>query len=352
MVQIRGYEASTDSSDILKELDGSRILVKEMLQLYLHDKGYYYFVDRDKIAVLVADNSENENAFKLKMEEIIKTAHNKVWEHYRIRTAFYVGRVYTDLENVYLSYEQAKWALDYQHFQNIDRDILWYSQISKRDEQYNYPVEQEIRIMNLVKAGNKQELEKLLKDIYVENFVRRALSDDMKHQLMFEMRGTIIKLSDQLDLFEKFRFKIRTIECSSDVDKFYDLIMDMYNELCDSVNERKTNKATMLKKDIIKYIHDFFTDPNLSLGSIASEFGVTEQYLSQFFKKQTGQNFSAYLEKVRIDYACTLLKNDALSIKAISYKVGYNSDKTFRRAFKRVKGVSPTSFRRDLAENI
>lgn len=52
------------------------------------------------------------------------------------------------------------------------------------------------------------------------------------------------------------------------------------------------------------------------------------------------------LEKIRLDNAYTFLKNHNLNITEIAEMVGYNSAQSFRRAFKRLFGVSPTDVRK------
>lgn len=54
--------------------------------------------------------------------------------------------------------------------------------------------------------------------------------------------------------------------------------------------------------------------------------------------------FLCHSGKVRIEAACEMLSDKSLTIKAISEKVGYSSDVSFRRAFKRVLGISPSEF--------
>ena len=51
--------------------------------------------------------------------------------------------------------------------------------------------------------------------------------------------------------------------------------------------------------------------------------------------------FSRHVAKLRVDRASRLLEQTNLSIGAIAADVGYNSDKAFRRAFKRARSVSP-----------
>jgi AraC-like DNA-binding protein len=83
----------------------------------------------------------------------------------------------------------------------------------------------------------------------------------------------------------------------------------------------------------------------LGLSLVASEFNISEGYLSYLFKEETGQNFTDLVEHVRMDEACKLLQKTKLNINEIYMKVGYSNVQSFRRAFKRIKGVSPMLIR-------
>ena len=72
---------------------------------------------------------------------------------------------------------------------------------------------------------------------------------------------------------------------------------------------------------------------------------MSESYLSTLFKEQSGGNFADYVEMLRIEKACELLQNSANTVNDVAEAVGYNSVQSFRRAFKRVKGVSPKKLR-------
>ena len=57
-----------------------------------------------------------------------------------------------------------------------------------------------------------------------------------------------------------------------------------------------------------------YINPDLCVSGISSIFGLSESYFSQFFKEQTGENFSAYLENKRIKHACELLDTTDKSV--------------------------------------
>jgi len=96
-----------------------------------------------------------------------------------------------------------------------------------------------------------------------------------------------------------------------------------------------------LQNQIHKYIDDHFTDSQLSLSSVADVFNITEIYLSGLFKQETGENFSKYVEKLRMKKALSLLETGKFLINEVSEMVGYNSPQVFRRAYKRQFNGNP-----------
>lgn len=83
---------------------------------------------------------------------------------------------------------------------------------------------------------------------------------------------------------------------------------------------------------------------------MAEQVERPEKYISQLFKEVTGVNFSDHLIKVRMDQAIILLKENGLTVDEIAVRVGYNSSHSFRRAFKRLMGVSPSTYRQSVDE--
>jgi AraC-like DNA-binding protein len=111
------------------------------------------------------------------------------------------------------------------------------------------------------------------------------------------------------------------------------------------VRKKKCDMHAETVGEIIRYIHERYSDAELTLYRIAEHIGKPEKYISQMFKEHTGTNPSDYVELVRIGKAAELLQENLLTIDEIAAQVGYNSAHSFRRAFKRVRGVSPSTFR-------
>ena len=102
---------------------------------------------------------------------------------------------------------------------------------------------------------------------------------------------------------------------------------------------------TNLAASIEKHILQNYKDPSLCLNKISDEFQISESYFSHMFKEKTGVNFSVYLENIRMSEAARLIRDTDINLSELYIEVGYNNPATFRRAFKKTYGVTPSSMR-------
>ena len=70
-------------------------------------------------------------------------------------------------------------------------------------------------------------------------------------------------------------------------------------------------------------------------------------YQRKLFKEATGMTLTQYLNKIRIDYACSLLANSAMPIKSIAISSGFEDSYYFSRLFKTLKGSNPMLWRKE-----
>lgn len=98
-------------------------------------------------------------------------------------------------------------------------------------------------------------------------------------------------------------------------------------------------------KMILDYIKEHFAEP-LTLTGVASYFHFNPSYLSSYFTSNNSEGFIEYLNKIRIEEATKLLINNNLTISEISGIVGYSDHSYFCKVFKKLKGVSPSQYRR------
>lgn len=99
------------------------------------------------------------------------------------------------------------------------------------------------------------------------------------------------------------------------------------------------------------YLQYHFRDP-LLLDEVARLAGLSANYFSECFSKQTGFTFQAYVRDMRLQFAKSLISATTLPITEICFAAGFNTLPYFERAFKTRYGVSPRMMRSTQTERI
>lgn len=100
-----------------------------------------------------------------------------------------------------------------------------------------------------------------------------------------------------------------------------------------------------LKDEIEACIEEGYPAAEFNLASLAERLNLPEKRLYRDFKKMYGVSFTSYLEMKRLRYAQEFLKSRR-PVGEVAQAVGYSSDYSFRRAFKRVVGVAPSDYQK------
>ncbi len=82
-----------------------------------------------------------------------------------------------------------------------------------------------------------------------------------------------------------------------------------------------------------------------TLREICTELEITEAHLIRLFKRTMGTTPMKYSQHVKMETATSLLLNTTMSIKEISWKLGFASQYHFSRRFKSFSGASPSDYR-------
>ncbi|EGD47019.1 two component transcriptional regulator, AraC family [Ruminiclostridium papyrosolvens DSM 2782] len=104
-----------------------------------------------------------------------------------------------------------------------------------------------------------------------------------------------------------------------------------------------------IHEKIIAEVKDYVTENyhDARLEKAAGRVHLSEFYLSKLFKRKTGENFSDFVISVKMNKAAQLLKEINYKTYEVGNMVGYDSSKTFSRAFKNYFGISPKEYRKD-----
>lgn len=115
----------------------------------------------------------------------------------------------------------------------------------------------------------------------------------------------------------------------------------------EQVLEQETTENGGMMKRILREIQQSYTE-DITLNNLAEKYSISESRLSTRLKENLGMSFSKYLASQRIQLAKELLTDDRLSVEQIAQMVGYRDYFYFIRVFKKVTGVTPSVYRRNL----
>lgn len=101
-------------------------------------------------------------------------------------------------------------------------------------------------------------------------------------------------------------------------------------------------------KEITCYILQNF-NRDISLAEIASVGNMGVTTFCNYFREQFRVTFIEYLTSVRIGHVCKLLLERDCNILQVAYECGFKNLSHFNRQFKKLKGMTPSEYRKALA---
>ena len=107
----------------------------------------------------------------------------------------------------------------------------------------------------------------------------------------------------------------------------------------------RRNEALRPVRVAKQYVREHFREP-ITLEDVCVAAGFSVSYFSALFKKETGEGFSKYLVRVRMEEAKNLLRETNLPVAEICSRVGYSDRKHFTSVFHKFTGLNPGEYRK------
>ncbi|WP_091409479.1 helix-turn-helix domain-containing protein [Aquimarina amphilecti] len=150
------------------------------------------------------------------------------------------------------------------------------------------------------------------------------------------------------------------IEYQNNQDEFSkDIILSHLSTLLKYANrfyERQFLNRKELSNDLLvqfnQQLEDYFESGQLhekgipSLEKMANKMSVSQRYLSDTLKSETGKTTTEHLQLYLIDVAKNILLKPNKSISEVAYELGFEYPQYFSRLFKKKEGISPTEYRK------
>ena len=122
------------------------------------------------------------------------------------------------------------------------------------------------------------------------------------------------------------------------------LLTELPQALCRFLTADRPSVAAETAGDICRYIEENFANPEMSVNFLADHFSMHRTLISKAVKAQTGETFSDYLMKLRMARALELIEEGTLNFQQIGEQIGLLSYPTFKRAFVKIYGCTPSEW--------
>lgn len=156
---------------------------------------------------------------------------------------------------------------------------------------------------------------------------RTFRTDSRMHEQLSRLKTTLTSDNQDKMLFTRYQ------------------LLDILLRMLQPVSKKKMEPE--FKEVIIRSVEQIVQSPEqrLSVADMAKDVGVSESHYFKLFHEIYGQSPSSYMDRIRMERACLLLKS-GISVTETSLELGFKTSQHFARVFKKIFGSSPSEWRK------
>ncbi|GHT63420.1 hypothetical protein FACS1894110_01200 [Spirochaetia bacterium] len=212
-----------------------------------------------------------------------------------------------------------------------------------------YPMEKERLLLNALRRGDHEAGKCILNEILA--MLLFSNPDQFKYiqfraiELAVLLSHTGIgPLTTDKAVLETNNFYITRIQESKTIEELTDVLNITVERMAGQIfSFQGIRHASALRKAERFILVNY--NRKISLREIAGVSGLSAPYFSTIFKEEMGENFSSYLNRMRVEKARRMLLDTELSLSEIAGSCGFEDQSWFSKIFKAFTGVSPGKYR-------
>lgn len=212
-----------------------------------------------------------------------------------------------------------------------------------------YPLEIEEAFLSAVRQADRDTANRLLNELLGYIFFSTGGAFSKIKPMIYDLlvllgRCAMRAGADQektMAATHRYYLEINQIQ---DFDRLCQWMTRVVNNTMDSLFDFGDVRHADIIHRSVQYIHANYAQ-RLTLEDMAQQVYLSPTYFGRVFKAGTGENFSSYLTRVRIQRSKELLRSNSIRLTDIALLVGFEDQSYFSRVFKRMEGVSPRRYR-------
>jgi two-component system, response regulator YesN len=223
------------------------------------------------------------------------------------------------------------------------KDIALKNESDKLDFYYD-----DQKFCRLVKTGSWDDVQKEILSFF-NSFVDLQIDTYGTKSYVIQLFNAMIRLCDPENM-NGYLKKLPILLELDTIQTMKTFFEDIAKEITSSFYDQNKNKHSATISKVIEIVHEHIGDPQLSLQWVANEMlYMNADYLGKLFKKETGEKFSNFLTKVRIDKAIEMIETESdVKIFELAEKIGFGENSQyFSQVFKKQTGFTPSEYKRE-----
>ena len=304
----------------------------------------------DMIFCLINFDPVRKQEYKKDIEEAFKEGQNFLQEYFQIYCTGTLSNIHEGRERIPTAYQEALDTLEYGFI--VGKTDLMYYESTKTEEvrEYYYPMEEEQKIINCIKAGDNQQAMVIIEMILFKNHHLISSQPLLSRYLFFDIIATIMKTLYDLSLGQE-EPAIENLDIIENFHRYKTLlgfkngIQEIIEEACEKVTQCKNKNSTKFSEEVKMFVQNHYQNEALNISFIADQVGYHPSYVSKLFKEETGMGLLDFINQIRIEAAKDILKgSEKKRLEDVATAVGYSNVRTFMRIFKSYEGVTPGQY--------
>lgn len=338
---------SMDSLEEIEEFAAQKQQLLLLLEQAFEKRGYIYSRNIDQIVILCCFTPQEAQYYQRICTPLIQQSIDAVPSSTLIVRC--VGsETFEDIRQVYESCNLCRDLLRQSTYADYQGGVLWNHDHPRGQPDphvFYYPPDFEARLLYQLKAGQGGNAAESVNMLFYKNFSQLQLRPQMQRLLISQLKITLLKALDGDEMLSAYEERILHLNVNRSYDVLCQHCVALVQDISKTYAGRSGRKASELKREMVAFVEENYANPELSLKYVSAKYHLSEAYFSQLFKELAGENFSTYLDKIRMRQANLLLQDKNIRIDDIARSCGYSTTSTFRRAYKRFYGISPSQSR-------
>lgn len=307
----------------------------------------YIFFDADfEINCLVGTQEEKVSGI---LESILDSMNNQFEHLMQLSLKIGIGKTVCSAREIYCSFDDAVIAL--QSLLQEDSGIASFSNIEVERQlglKYDRLVSQ---VAELFFSGEQVQFESALWQTMEQIRQSESLSGERRFAVKFIvfLANNIDRMGIDVTQIASITDFIPRLLAATNGDSVRNSLAELNKRLSRTRSNEETQRNYLMEK-ALTYINDNLSDAKLTLETVSNHVSLSRTYFCKLFREYSGEYFSNFVRKQRIEYAKDLLTNTNMYAYEIADKVGFTSAKYFSYSFKQITGMTPAEYQNNYAK--